>query len=134
VYADRSFHFTLGEIELLVIVVVVLCGVIFFVVRRYRKVLQVVENSHIAQEREMHMVKTNDIEEQIMRMVAKNLMTKKVDMGKSMYIEGENCTIEYGKLSNENVGEEKNERVESQVVSDQTVGFRFALDKVNSEL
>lgn len=134
VYADRSFHFTLGEIEFLVIVVVFLCGVIFFVVQRYRKVLQVAENSHRAQEREMHVVKTNDIEEQIVRMVAKNLMTRKVDMVKSMYIEGENCTNEYGKLSDENVGEEKNERAESQVVSDQTVDFRFALDKVNSEL
>jgi hypothetical protein len=134
IYVDRSFHFTFGEIEFLVIVVVFLCGVIFFIVRRYRKVLQVAENSHRAQEREMHVVKNNDIEEQIMRMVAKNLMTQKVDMGRSMYIEGENCTNEYGKLSDENVGEEKNERAESRVVSDQTVDFRFALDKVNSEL
>lgn len=134
VYVDRSFHFTLGEIEFLVIVVVFLCGVIFFVVRRYRKVLQVAENSHRAQEREMSIVKTDDIEEQIMRMVAKNLMTQKVHMGKSRYIEGENCTNEYGKLSDENIGEEKNERAESQAVSHQTVDFRFALDKVNSDL
>lgn len=116
------------------IVVVLLCGVIFFVFRRYSKVLQVAENSHKAQEREMQIVKPNDIEEQITRIAAKNLMNRKVDMGKTMYSEGENCNAEYGKLSNQKVGEEKNERAESQVVSDQTVNFRFALDKVNSQL
>jgi len=131
--ADRSFHFTLGEVEFLVIIVFILCGVIFFVFRRYRKVLQVAENSHKPQ-REMHIVKTNDIEEQITRIVAKNLMNREVDIGKTMNNEGEKCNVEYGKSSYQKVGEEKNGRNESQVVSDQTVDFRFALNKVNSEL
>jgi len=133
VYADRSFHFTLGEVEFLVFVVVLLCGVTFFLFRRYKKVEQVAENSHKGQEREMQIVQTNDIEEQITRIVAKNLMNRKVNMGKTMYSEGENCSAEYGK-SNQKVGEEKNMTVESHEVSDETVNFRFALDKVHSQL
>jgi len=82
----------------------------------------------------MQIVKTNDIEEQIPRIVAKNSMNRKVDMGKTVYSEGENCNAEYGKLSNQKVGEEKNMRVESHEESDETVNFRFALDKVNSQL
>jgi len=115
-------------------VVVILCGVIFFVFRRYRKVLQVAGNSHKPQEREMQIVKTNDIEEQITRIVAKNLMNRKVDMGKTMLSEGENCNAEYGNLSNQKLGEEKNMIAESHEVSDETLNFRFALDKVNSQL
>jgi len=116
-----------------VIVVVFLCGVIFFVYRRYRKVLQVSEKSH-KPESEMHIVKTNDIEEQIASIVARNFINRKVDIGKTMCNEGENCNAEYGKLSSHKVGEEKNERTESQPVSDQTADFRFALNKVNSDL
>lgn len=116
------------------IVVVVLCGVIFFVFRRYRKVLHIAESSHKAQEREMQIVKSNDIEEQIARIVTKNLMNRKVGIDKTMYSEGENCNAEYGKLSELKVGEVKNERTETQAVSDQTVDFRFALNKMNSEL
>jgi len=116
-----------------VIVVVLLCGVVFFVFRRYRKVLHIAE-SHKAQEREMQIVKSNDIEEQIARIVTKNLMNRKVGIDKTMYSEGENCNAEYGKFSQLKVGEVKNERTETQAVSDQTVDFRFALNKVNSEL
>jgi len=134
VYADPSFHLTLGEVEFLVFVVFLLCGVIFFVFRIYRKVLQVAENSHKVQEGEMQIVKTNDIEEQTPRIVAKNSMNRKVDMGKTVYSEGENCNAEYGNLSNQKVDEEKHMRVESHEEFDETVNFRFALDKVNSQL
>jgi len=117
----------------LVIVVVFLCGVIFFVYRRYRKVLQVGEKSH-KPESEMYIVKTKDIEEQIQSIVAGNFTNSKVDFGKTMYNEGENYNAEYGKLSNHKVGEEKNERTEKQLVSDQPVDICFALNKVNSYL
>jgi len=112
---------------------VFLCGVIFFVYRRYRKVVQVAEKSQ-KPESEMYRVITKDIEEQIQSIVAGNFMNSKVDISKTMYNEGENCNPEYGKLSNHKVGEEKNERTESQLVSDQTVDFRLALNKVSSDL
>jgi len=137
VYIDHGLQITLGEIELLVIVflcvLVFLCGVIFIVVRRYR-VVQAVQNSHKAQESEMYIVRTQDIEEESTRIATKNLFNRKVDMSKTVYNEGENKNTEYGKVSNDKLGEEKNERTESHVVSDQREDLFFALDQVKSEL
>jgi len=133
VFIDRGFQVTLGEMEFMAIVIVFLCGVILFGVRRHR-VMQSVQNSHKAQESEMYIVRTQDIEEESTRIATKNVFNRKVDMCKTVYNEGENKNTEYGKLSNDKLGEEKNERTESHVVSDQREDLFFALDQVKSEL
>jgi len=133
VFIDRGLQVTLGEIEFLVIVIVFLCGVILFGVRRYR-VIQSALNSHKAQESEMYIVRTQEIEEESTRIAGKNLFDRKVDMCKTVYNEGENNNTEFGKVSNHQLGDEKNERTESHVVSDQREDLRFGLDQVKSEL
>jgi len=134
VYIDRGFHVTVGQVELLIIVVIFLCGVIFFVFRRYKNVLQVIDHSQKVEEGEMQIVKSHDIQEAVTRMMAKNGFNPRGDMNNTICKEGENYDTQTCKRVNYSAGEEKNERIESQVVSDQTVDFRFALDKVNSEL
>merc|ERR1719233_1313143 len=40
VYVDRGFHFTVGQIEFFLIIVVILCAVLFFGYRYHKKVLK----------------------------------------------------------------------------------------------
>jgi len=134
IYTDRAFHVTIGQIELLTIVVVALCGVIILLFCRYNKVLRVMDTSQKVQESELQIVQSCDIEEAITRIVAKNGFNRKADLDKNTYNEGENSNPENFKRSNHRDGEEKNERFESQVPPDHTGDFRFALDKVNSEI
>jgi len=134
VYTDRSFHVTIGQMEFLVIVVVFLCGVIILLFRRYNKVLRDTDTSQKAQESQLQIVQSCDIEDAITRIVAKNGVNRKADLDKTTYNEGENSYPENFKRSDHRDGEEKNRRFESQVPSDHTGDFRFALDKVNSEI
>jgi len=97
-------------------------------------VLQVVDNFQNAHESEMQIVQSHDIEEAIKKIIGKNGINRKADMNKTNNNEGENSNTVYYKRTNHKVGEEKNERIQSQLPSDQTPDFRFGLDKVNSEL
>jgi len=114
---------------------VFLCGTSLFVVRLYR-VVQTVQNSHKAQESEMYVVRTPDIEEETTRIDTKSVFNGKVAICKIGYNEGENSNTEYGEapVSNPKKAEEMNERTESHLVSDQRADICFSLDKVNSEL
>lgn len=104
-----------------------------FVVRLYRAV-QALQNSHKAQESEMSVIRTHDIEGETTRIDNKNVVNRKVAMCKTVYNEGDNYKNEYAEVSNPKLGEETNERTESHVVSDQRVDLCFSLDKVVSEL
>lgn len=134
VYIDRGFHVTVGRVELLIIVIVSLCGVIFFLFRRYKKVseivnnfknvpeseMQIVNNFENVHESKMQIVPSHDIEEAGMKITNKNWVSRKADMEKTHYNEGE--------------GQEKKERIQAQVMPEQTAEFRFGLDKVTSNI
>jgi len=135
VYIDRGgYHITVGQVEFLIIVVVALCGVILFLFRRYKIVSQVVDNFQSAPESEMQIVQTHDIEEAIKKIISKNGMNRKAEMDRTSNYEGENSNAVYYNRTNQEVDEEKNERIQSQLMCDQTVDFRFGLDKVNSDI
>jgi len=134
VYIDRGFHVTIGQVEFLIIVVIFLCGAIFFVFRRYQNVLHIMDHSQKVEESEMQIVKSHEIQEAVAGVMAKNGFNWRADMNNMICKEGENYNTQTCKSVNHSAGEEKNERIESQVVSDHTVDFRFALDKVHSGL
>jgi len=118
IYIDRGFHISVGQIEFLIIVIVALCGVIFFLFRRYKKVSQVANNFGNVHESEMQIVQSRDIEEAGTEIVSKSGFNRKTVIDKTLHNEGE--------------GEEKKER--SLVMPQQTADFRFGLDKVVSDL
>jgi len=134
VYVDRGFQITVGQIEFFIIVVVLLCGVIFFGYRRHKKVLKAINHPQKLHAREMQIVHSRDIEEANTGIVTTKEFNRKGDMEKTIYNEGESSNAGTGKTSNHRVGEEIKERVQSHMLSDQTGEFRFGLDKVNSEL
>jgi len=115
-------------------IIVFLCGVIFFGYRRYKKVLKAKVNPKEAHESEMQIVHSHDIDEATTRIVTNKELKRKGEMDQTMYNEGVNSNAGICKSSNYKVGEEKNERIQIQVLPNQTADFRFGLDKVNSEL
>jgi len=133
VYVDRGFQITVGQIEFFIIIVVLLCGVIFFGYRRHKKVLKAINHQKLHAS-EMQIVHCRDIEEANTGIVTTKEFNRKGDMEKTIYNEGESSNAGTGKTSNHRVGEEIKERVQSHMLSDQTGEFRFGLDKVNSEL
>lgn len=133
-YVDRGFHFTVGQIEFFVIIVVILCAALFFGYRRYKKVLEAKDNLQKIHESEMQIVHSRDIEEANTRIVAKKEFNRNGNMDQAIHNEGENSNINICKSSNHRVGEEKNGSIECQMPGNQTNDFRFGLDKVNSEL
>lgn len=82
----------------------------------------------------MQIVQSHDIEEAIKKIISKNGMNRKAEMDKTSSNEGENSNTVYYNRTNHKVDEEKNERIQSQLMCDQTVDFRFGLDKVNSDV
>jgi len=116
------------------IIVVILCAVLFFGYRRYKKVLKAKDNLQKTRESEMQIVHSRDIEEAITRIVTKKEFNRNGDMDQTMRNEGENSNTNISKSSNHRVGEEKNGRIQCQMPGNQTTDFRFGLDKVNSEL
>jgi len=113
---------------------VLLCGVILIGYRRHKKVLSARDHTAIAQESEMQIVHGHDIEEAIKRTVTKKEFNRKVDTDQTIYNDGEHSNAETYKSYNDRVGEEKNESMQSHMLSDQTGDFRIGLDKVSSEL
>jgi len=134
VYVDRGFHFTVGQIEFFMIIVVILCAALFFGYRRYKKVLEAKDNLQKIHESEMQVVHSRDIEEANTRIVKKKELNRNGNMDQAIHNEGENSNINISKSSNHRVGEEKNGSMEYQMPGNQTTDFRFGLDKVNSEL
>lgn len=82
--------------------------------------MQVVKRFQNVHESQMQIVPSHDIEEAGMKIISKNGFSRKDDMDKTHYTEGE--------------GEEKKETIQAQVMPEQTAEFRFGLDKVTSEL
>jgi len=98
------------------------------------KVLKAINHPQTLHASEMQIVHSRDIEEAKTGIVTKKESNRKGDMEQTIYNEGESSNAGNYKTSNNRVGEEKNERVQSHMLSDQTGDFRFGLDKVNSEL
>jgi len=134
VYVDSGFHITVGQMEFFMIVIILLCLVIFFGYRRHKKILKARDHPQIAHESELQIVHSRDIEEPITRIVTKKEFNRKGGVDQTIYNEGEDSNAETFKSSNHRAVEEKNERIQPQMLSDQTADFRFGLDKVNSEL
>jgi len=82
----------------------------------------------------MQIIPSHDIKEAITRIGTKKEINLNGDMDETISNEGENFNADTGKSSSHSVGEDKNKRVQSQVLCDYTTDFRFGLDKVNSEL
>jgi len=134
VYVDHGFHFTVGQIEFFIIIVVFFCAVLIFGYRRYKEVLKAKDDLQKTYESEMQIVHSRDIEEAITRIVTKKEFNRNGNMDKTIHNEGENSNTNISKSSNHRDGEEKNGRIEYQMPGNQTTDFRFGLDKVNSEL
>jgi len=134
VYVDRGFHFTVGQIEFLLIIVVILCAALFFGYRRYKKVLKAKDHLQKIQVSEMQIVHSRDIEEANTRIVTQKEFNRNGNMDQAIHNEGENSNTNICKSSNLRVGEEKNGSIGCQMPGNQTTDFRFGLDKVNSEL
>jgi len=97
------------------ILVLILCAVLFFGYRRYKKVLKAKDNLQ-------KIVHSRDIEEARTRIVTKKEFNRNGDKDQTIDSEGENSNINISKSSCHRVEEEK------------MTDFRHGLDKVSSEL
>lgn len=136
VETERGLRITLGESELLVIVIIIFVfGVLFCAVLHCRKVRNSTNDLHKEEDFEMHVTHTVDIDEVNTIMATKDVaFDAKIDTEMTTYKEGENADTESVKLHNYKGDEQNNGRTGSPTVAEGIVNFSIGLDQVISDL